>query len=84
MLNHVFISFSAVQIYDLFIYFSCSYAVYYIIFEKSMCRESICCVGFARMLKMLRPSLAVYKNDDLKFVVVQQRAPLVKVIISDN
>ena len=27
------------------------------------------------------PSLAVYKNDDLKFVVVQQRAPLVKVII---
>ena len=29
-------------------------------------------------------SLVVYKNDDLKFVVVQQRAPLVKVIISDN
>ena len=28
------------------------------------------------------PSLAVYKNEDLKFVVVQQRAPLVKVITS--
>ena len=26
-------------------------------------------------------SLAVYKNDDLKFIVVQQRAPLVKVNI---